>query len=304
MKKTLTGALTQEYVEECQQRVISRLTQFLPETNEQPVARFYEAIHYSVLNGGKRLRPMLVYTTSHALKVDSQSADIIAAVVELIHTYSLIHDDLPAMDDSHLRRGFPTCHIAYDEAIAILVGDALQSLAFEILSSCKELRASDQQRVKMITVLAKAIGARGMIAGQVVDIDSANQKLSLGQLEAMYLKKTGMLLQTCIHLVTLLSENTNKLSVKNLLQFGEYIGLIFQLQDDVFDIEIDTEKMGKPQGLDLKRNKNTYPEIIGLEPTKQKIMQLHKQALDVLERCDINTLPLIKLANYILQRSY
>ena len=262
-----------------------------------------QATHYSVLNGGKRLRPFLVYATGKMLGANKQDLDVLAAAIECIHSYSLVHDDLPAMDDDDLRRGRPTCHIVYGEAHAILAGDALQTLAFDLIAN-HSFNVPAQQQLKMIAALAKASGIEGMVGGQALDIAATDKLVNLAELERIHKLKTGALLNCAITLGALCAADTNQQTLLQLKQFGDAIGLAFQVQDDILDIEGDTQVLGKPQGSDVAANKATYPALLGLTGAKQKAQSLLKCALDALAAIDADTSELENLAKYIVERDY
>lgn len=262
-----------------------------------------EAIHYGVLNGGKRIRPFLVYATGQMLGADKNDLDILAAAIECIHSYSLVHDDLPAMDDDDLRRGRPTCHIVYGEANAILAGDALQTLAFDLIANHK-FKVPATEQLKMIAALSKASGIEGMVGGQALDIAATDQVINLAELERIHKLKTGALLNCAIILGALCAPNTNDKTLKQLKIFGDAIGLAFQVKDDILDIESDTITLGKPQGSDIAANKVTYPSLLGLDGAKQKAQQLLIKALNALANIDADTEQLEHLAKYIVERDY
>ncbi|AOT09580.1 (2E,6E)-farnesyl diphosphate synthase [Pseudoalteromonas luteoviolacea] len=258
---------------------------------------------YSVSNGGKRLRPFLVYATGEMLGANIEDLHIAAAAVECIHSYSLVHDDLPAMDDDDLRRGKPTCHIAFDEAQAILAGDSLQTLAFEFLAS-HQFKAPVEQQVAMIKSLAKASGLQGMVGGQALDIAATDKQTSIQALEHIHRLKTGALLNCAIELGALCAPQITDLTRSQLKDFGLAIGLAFQVQDDILDIEGDTHTLGKPQGSDLEHNKSTYPALLGMTGAKEKAQTLIDQALSALENIDADTRLLAELAKYIIARDH
>ncbi|MDP5211934.1 (2E,6E)-farnesyl diphosphate synthase [Pseudoalteromonas tunicata] len=262
------------------------------------------ASRYSLLNGGKRMRPCMVYVTGEIFGANPDDLDLVAAAIECIHSYSLVHDDLPAMDDDDLRRGMPTCHIAYDEATAILAGDALQTFAFEILSSNKFKTINAQQQVALIANLASASGLRGMCGGQALDIAATNCAINLTQLEQIHQLKTGALLTSAILMGAICAPKTTPEILQNLKIFGENIGLAFQVQDDILDIEGDTAVLGKPQGSDLQANKSTYPSLLGLEQAKLKSQQLYENALNALAQIPADTTQLAQLAAYIVSRDH
>lgn len=262
------------------------------------------ASRYSLLNGGKRIRPCLTYVTGEILGANPDDLDLVAAAVECIHSYSLIHDDLPAMDDDDLRRGKLTCHIAYDEATAILAGDALQTFAFEILSSNRFKAISAQQQVMLIANLARASGLKGMCGGQALDISATNRVINLDQLEKIHQLKTGALLTSAITMGAICAPKATPEILHHLNVFGENIGLAFQVQDDILDIEGDTATLGKPQGSDLEANKSTYPALLGLEQAKLKSQQLYENALNALAKIPEDTTLLAQLAAYIVSRDH
>jgi farnesyl diphosphate synthase len=228
---------------------------------------------------------------------------VLAAAIECIHSYSLVHDDLPAMDDDDLRRGRPTCHIVYGEAHAILAGDALQTLAFDLIAN-HSFNVPAQQQLKMIAALAKASGIEGMVGGQALDIAATDKLVNLAELERIHKLKTGALLNCAITLGALCAADTNQQTLLQLKQFGDAIGLAFQVQDDILDIEGDTQVLGKPQGSDVAANKATYPALLGLTGAKQKAQSLLKCALDALAAIDADTSELENLAKYIVERDY
>ena len=256
-----------------------------------------EAMRYSVLNGGKRLRPILVYLSSELGEADHNSVDTLAGSIELIHCYSLIHDDLPSMDDDDLRRGNPTTHKKYDEATAILAGDALQPLAFELISN---LDTSDTNKITIVNCLANACGYLGMVGGQIKDIHS-KEISTVNELDVMHSQKTGRLIQASLETSGILSRLDQK-DIEALSIYGEKIGLAFQIQDDIIDIESPSSISGKDQGSDINQNKITYPSIVGLEESRTKARELASEAKEILHLLQKNTDNLHKLADYIVQR--
>ncbi|CAM4152636.1 (2E,6E)-farnesyl diphosphate synthase [Pseudoalteromonas ostreae] len=294
--------LITEQIKCAQQDVEATLNRYFdqPLDTEQSIK---QATHYSVLNGGKRLRPFLVYATGKMLGANKQDLDVLAAAIECIHSYSLVHDDLPAMDDDDLRRGRPTCHIVYGEAHAILAGDALQTLAFDLIAN-HSFHVPAQQQLKMIAALAKASGIEGMVGGQALDIAATDKLVNLAELERIHKLKTGALLNCAITLGALCAADTNQQTLLQLKQFGDAIGLAFQVQDDILDIEGDTQVLGKPQGSDVAANKATYPALLGLKGAKNKAQSLLKYALDALATIDADTSELENLAKYIVERDY
>ena len=273
----------QTLLKEYQQRVNQTLETWLPPADLNP-ATLHQAMRYSVLGSGKRVRPILVYATASALNIPLQKVDGIAAAVEIIHAYSLIHDDLPAMDDDDLRRGRPTCHKQFDEATAILAGDALQALAFYILSHDPEMTADANSRLKMIEKLALFSGSRGMAGGQAIDLASVGKSLNLEQLETMHIHKTGALIRTCIHMAALSGDHIDEQQIEALDRYAKKIGLSFQVQDDILDVISDTETLGKPQGSDASLDKPTFPSILGLQQAQDKAQDLHQQAVEAIEQ--------------------
>lgn len=282
-------------------RAESALNRWLPSQETEP-KRLHEAMRYSAMAGGKRVRPFLVYATGEALGTPLEQLDGAAAALECIHAYSLVHDDLPAMDDDDLRRGKPTCHIAYDEATAILVGDGLLTLAFEILSSDDQLIQNDRLRLKMIAALARASGSDGMVGGQAIDLQSVGKTLDLAALENMHRRKTGALIRCAIELGCLGSAMEDPQVTSSLLRYAETLGLAFQVRDDILDIEGDTEIIGKTQGSDVDRNKPTYPALLGMEKAKQIAEELHHTALGCLTSFDRRADTLRDLSTYIVKR--
>ncbi len=289
------------FMTQSRQQVDAALENWLPASNQQP-QRLHEAMRYSVFNGGKRVRPFLVYATGHALGIPMSALDGAACAVELIHAYSLVHDDLPAMDDDDLRRGQPTCHIAFDEATAILVGDALQTLAFQIIIKDSKLTSSATNKLKILDTLAYASGSMGMVGGQAIDLDAVGQQLSLEELENMHLHKTGALIRCSVCIAALAAPNLNPRTLENLDLYACSIGLSFQIQDDILDEESDTQALGKTQGKDRDNNKPTYPLLMGMDGAKQKAIQLHTDAVDALSQFGNEANFLRELSKYIIER--
>ncbi|MCP4187169.1 MAG: (2E,6E)-farnesyl diphosphate synthase [Gammaproteobacteria bacterium] len=264
-----------------QQRVNQALEHWLPAEAVNPMT-LHKAMRYSVLAPGKRVRPVLVYATASTLGLDLKRVDGAAAAVEMIHAYSLIHDDLPAMDDDDLRRGRPTCHVEFDEATAILAGDALQALAFYVLSHDQQMTQNSAAKLEMVEKLSLFSGSRGMAGGQAIDLTSVGKSLNITELETMHIHKTGALIRTCIQFAALSSDNLSDDKFHALDSYAKAIGLSFQVQDDILDVIGDTETLGKPQGSDMQRNKPTFPSIIGLEASREKTLELHEKALQSL----------------------
>lgn len=261
-----------------------------------------EAMRYGLLLGGKRARPFLVYITGQMLGCKLDDLDTPASAVECIHAYSLIHDDLPAMDDDELRRGKATCHIKFDEATAILTGDALQTLAFTILAEGRVNPNTENNRIKMVKVLADASGANGMCMGQALDLAAENKQVSLQELEAIHRNKTGALMKSAIRLGALAAGEKGLEVMPQLDKFADAIGLAFQVQDDILDIISDTETLGKPQGSDQELNKSTYPALLGLDGAINKAHTLLNEALQALEAIPYNTELLEEFARYVVER--
>ncbi|MCW2269486.1 Farnesyl diphosphate synthase [compost metagenome] len=264
--------------------------------------RLYAAMRYSVMNGGKRVRPLLAYAACEALGVAPEQANGAACAVELIHAYSLVHDDLPAMDDDDLRRGQPTTHKAFDEACAILAGDGLQSLAFNALLDPQLSPQTDAIRLVMVQTLALAAGPAGMVGGQAIDLGSVGLKLDQTALEFMHRHKTGALIEASVRLGALASARADQLQLQALQTYARAIGLAFQVQDDILDVESDTETLGKRQGADIARDKPTYPALLGLDAAKAYALELRDQALHALRPFDAAAEPLRALARYIVER--
>lgn len=265
----------------------------------------HAAMHYSVLNGGKRIRPMLVYAAHAALDSGWERADGCAASVEMIHAYSLVHDDLPAMDDDALRRGRPTCHVAYGEATAILAGDALQALAFEVLAAdLRQRRVDAAQGYRMLLLLAEACGSQGMAGGQAIDLACVGHTISVEALEHMHQLKTGALIRASVLLGALCAGCTDSRTYDCLGRYAQLLGLMFQIRDDLLDVEGDTQTIGKPQGSDQAKRKPTYPAILGLERTRDRMRCLHEQALEILDPLPLHKDDLRDLADYAIHRTH
>ena len=290
------------FISSCQARVEATLQQWLPPVKTPP-ARLHEAMRYSTLGGGKRVRPVLAYATGQALGIEAERLDAPACAVELIHTYSLVHDDMPAMDNDDLRRGRPTCHKQYDEATALLVGDALQTLAFYILSHDKRMQADAEARIQMVEMLAISSGSRGMAGGQAIDLDSVGTELDLAQLENMHIHKTGALIRTSVRLGTLFQPDLDQTLVHKLDHYAKCIGLAFQIRDDILDVEGDTETLGKTQGKDQANDKPTYPSLLGLSESKERAQMLLDEAIESLQMLDERADPLRWIAEYIVNRN-
>jgi geranylgeranyl pyrophosphate synthase len=292
-----------EYISFCQGRVEKALEERLPSEKILP-NKLHQAMRYCVLGGGKRMRPLLTYCAGQTLGLPLEVLDAPACAVEFIHVYSLIHDDLPAMDDDNLRRGKPTCHIAFDEATAILAGDALQALAFEILAHDSSITATHDYRLKMITALAKASGSQGMVGGQAIDLESVGVQLNLPELENMHIHKTGALIRASVNMASLSKSDIDPGLAIKLDHYAKCIGLSFQVKDDILDVESDTATLGKTQGKDGNNEKPTYPALLGLAGAKQKALELHEKALDSLSVFGKEADLLRDLSLYIIQRDH
>jgi geranylgeranyl pyrophosphate synthase len=275
------------------------LERVLPPAELSP-QQLHEAMRYAVLGGGKRLRPVLVYATGHALGAAFERLDAAACAVEIIHAYSLVHDDLPAMDDDALRRGRPTCHIAYGEAMAILAGDALQALAFDVLAN--DPHPAPALKVEMLRVLAAACGAHGMAGGQALDLAAVGRKLAPAELERMHVFKTGALIRASVRLGALGAGCTDSALLDALERYGHAIGLAFQIRDDMIDIEGDSATLGKTAGKDAAQDKPTYPAILGMDGARAELARMTEAALEALAPLGARGAELAALADYIAAR--
>ena len=289
-------------IEEYQTRIEQVLDRCLT-LPDSGTARLREAMRYSVLGGGKRLRPILVYTTGQSLGAPLEQLDIPAAAVELVHVYSLVHDDLPAMDDDDLRRGRSTCHRAFDEATAILVGDALQALAFDVLSNDASGPISPAARLKMIRILAYASGTSGMAGGQAIDLASVGSALSAAEVENMHRRKTGALIQCSVLLGATAAGLSVGSELEALTRFGADIGLAFQIQDDILDVEGETAVLGKSAGADSARNKPTYPSTVGMPAARARAQELCDAAIAALAPLGKRAEGLAELARFVVNRA-
>ena len=283
-------------------RVNEMLEQSLPSA-ELPPRQLHEAMRYSVLGGGKRVRPLLVYATGEALGIESSILDAPAAAIELMHAFSLVHDDLPAMDDDDLRRGQPTVHIKFDEATAILAGDALQTLAFEILAHPEENR-DPALSLEMIETLAQASGWHGMVGGQSLDIEGAGKHIKEDDLILMHRLKTGALINASVKLGAISTGLASKDTLDSLEKFAECIGLAFQIKDDILDVEGVTEVLGKQQGKDQTLNKPTYPSILGMEGARTRMQALFDEGTQALSIFGKDAEKLQGIASFIIERKH
>lgn len=270
----------------------------LPPKHIEP-RRLHEAMRYSTLDGGKRIRALLVYATGHLLALPASILDSIACSIELIHAYSLIHDDLPSMDDDDLRRGKASCHKAFDEATAILAGDALLTLAFNVLAKAD---CSAEQKVNCIQLLSQASGSRGMVGGQAIDLANEGRAVSVADIENMHIHKTGALICACITLVASLKFKPTDKQYKHLKHYAECVGLAFQVQDDILDETSSTEALGKTQGKDKQAEKSTYPSLLGLKTSKQLTKDLYANAIANLSSFDERADYLRDIAQFTISR--
>lgn len=290
-----------KFLEENLTRINKALFQTLP---KKDISKVTQAIHYSVMNGGKRIRPQIILILSEILNVDisNENVDLIAAAGELIHCYSLIHDDLPAMDDDDYRRGQLSCHRKFDEATAILTGDAIQPLSLEVLTSIEDPNLSDKTKLEIINLFARACGPEGMVEGQNRDILSENKKLTEEELDQIHYLKTGKLIEACVLCVCLIKKNIDETLIEKLIEFSNKFGLAFQIRDDILDEIGDEDKIGKPAKSDIKNNKSTYPSIMGIEESQRKAQLLIDKALKILHELPFETSKLEFLCQLIINR--
>jgi farnesyl diphosphate synthase len=291
----------QKFLEENLARINKALFKTLP---KKEISKVTEAIHYSVMNGGKRIRPQIILILSDILNVEisNDNVDLIAAAGELIHCYSLIHDDLPAMDDDDYRRGQLSCHKKFDEATAILTGDAIQPLSLEVLTSIEDPNLKDDTKLKIINLFARACGPEGMVEGQNRDILSENKVLTEEELDEIHYLKTGKLIEACVMCVCLIKKNIDDITVEKLIKFSNKFGLAFQIRDDILDEIGDETKIGKPIKSDIKNNKSTYPSIIGIEKSQKKAELLISEALKILNELPFKTDKLEFLCELVINR--
>ena len=282
-------------------RMEDALSRRLPPSGRLP-QRLHEAMRYSVLGGGKRVRPILLLATARALGLHEEQVEAAACALELVHVYSLVHDDLPAMDDDDLRRGRPTCHKAFDEATALLVGDALQSLAFELLARDPGLPDAPMVRVRLVGLLAEAIGSLGMAGGQAIDLQSEGRSLSIEQVEQLHALKTGALIRASVMMGAACVPALDARLERSLAGFATPIGLAFQIQDDLLDELSDTATLGKAAGADRERGKSTHPAILGIAGSQERVRTLSRAALDSLEPLGSNADALRAVADWLLAR--
>jgi geranylgeranyl diphosphate synthase type II len=287
----------------CRERV-QRVLKTQLETLPGPATRLRDAMLHASLLGGKRVRPVLAYASAQAVGGTLEAADMAACATELVHCYSLVHDDLPAMDDDDLRRGKPTVHIAFDEATAILAGDALQALAFRLLSDPTLHPAAPMTSLRMINLLAAAAGFEGMVSGQSIDFEATGRSVSLQDLQTMHSLKTGALISASVLLGALTTEKATDMQLSALGRYAECIGLAFQVQDDILDVVSDTATLGKTQGADQAMNKPTYVSLLGLDAARSKAQDLCDSALAALTGFDGRADALRQIARYIVERRH
>ena len=281
------------------ERTLERL---LPDPHIMPT-RLHDAMRYAVLGGGKRVRPMLALAAGLVTEADPERVKVVASAVEIIHAYSLVHDDMPCMDDDVLRRGKPTCHVEFDEATALLAGDALQALAFELMSSIR-LADSSEAQIRMQHLFARACGSHGMAGGQAIDLANVDKQISLPELEFMHMLKTGALIRASVLLGAFCGKELSEADIAHLDRYGKLVGLAFQVVDDILDCESNTEKLGKTAGKDVEANKPTYVSLMGLTPAKQFAAQLLQDALQALDGFGDSATRLRQLASFIVERQH
>ena len=284
-----------------QKRVRAFLSAYLPAADQPPV-ELHAAMRYATLGKGKHIRPLLTYASGQALDIDPDDLDAFAGAVELIHAFSLVHDDLPAMDDDELRRGDPTTHIAYGEAVAILAGDALQIAAFQLLSSDRRLSRRPRVQTRAIDILAKAAGSLGMTGGQAMDMAAEGRKLSTAELETMYLRKTGQLIRASIAMPCAWREHADPFATQHLLRFAERIGLAFQIRDDLLEHVGTDAVIGKSTQSDIANHKATYPGLFGVARARHRAEQLYDEAMSSLQNLGQDAESLWQLAHFIIRR--
>jgi geranylgeranyl pyrophosphate synthase len=290
------------FISNCQERVEKQMARMIPAADHNPV-NLHKAMRYSALAEGKRIRPVLTYATAALFDRPAEISDTPAAVLELIHAYSLIHDDLPSMDDDDLRRGQPTCHVKFDEATAILAGDALQALAFGALAANLD-GITLANRLAMIELLARSSGSLGMAGGQALDLEATGKELQLGELENIHIHKTGALIRTSVIFGALCAEKVKKDEHKRLDHFAKCIGLAFQIVDDILDVVGDTSTLGKTKGKDALQLKTTYPDLLGLQGARSRVDELIEEAINSLSIFDSKADMLREIADYIASRSH
>jgi len=292
-----------ELIRNYQDRAGRALDKRLPAAELHP-ADLHQAMRYAVLGGGKRIRPVLVYSAGAVVGAALEALDGPACAVEFIHAYSLIHDDLPAMDNDDLRHGRPSCHKAFGEALAILAGDALQALAFQVFGQDPAMVADPAIRLRMLDVLARAAGSRGMAGGQAIDLAAVGRKLTLAELENMHIHKTGALIRASVLLGALSQPAVDPAVLERLDRYAKCVGLAFQIRDDILDLIGDTATLGKNQGADRALDKPTYPALLGLDGARDHARALYEEALASLDSLGVEADPLRWIAGYIVERAY
>ncbi|MBA6415640.1 (2E,6E)-farnesyl diphosphate synthase [Colwellia sp. 6M3] len=289
------------FIDDVQTRINDYLTKKLDSLviNDE---KLLDAMRYGLLIGGKRMRPYLAYITGATLDAEQSDIDGVAAAIECIHAYSLLHDDLPAMDDDDLRRGQLTCHKAFDEATAILAGDSLQTLAFDIIANHDFSEVVDKKRINLLRYLVAASGYQGMCGGQALDLAATDKAISLAELENLHSLKTGALLEASVKMAAECSNNATAQDKAQLALYAKLVGLAYQVRDDIIDITSTEEELGKPAGSDLAANKSTYPALLGLHGAQEKAENLYQQALQALDTLPYNTQSLSDFATFIVSR--
>lgn len=293
----------EKYIEQCQTRVNKVLNNALPRSVTEP-KNLHRAMRYAALNGGKRLRSALIYSVGEAMGAKPRVLDTCSAAIELVHSFSLIHDDLPAIDNDDLRRGKPSCHIAFDEATAILAGDALLTLAFELLAKIDSRSIQPSVNLKMVELLSHSVGSLGMAGGEALDVALKDDNISLQKLANIYKLKTSYLICASILLGALSANCNRKLILNRLEKFGLYLGLAFQIHDDIIEIESDEKTLGKSKDSDQRNAKPTYPAMIGLDAAKRKETFCYNKAKKYLSETKIHSEIIIDLSEYIINRKY
>ncbi len=291
----------QVFLDKCCARLDESLARLLPPETTHP-ANLHKAMRYAVLGSGKRIRPALVFASGQAIGTPDALLDGPACAVECIHAYSLIHDDLPSMDDDDLRRGKPSCHKAFDEATAILAGDALQALGFHILAhNCNGI--PEQNRLRMIKLLAQTAGSRGLVGGQIIDLESLGKQLDVAELEDMHIHKTGALIRASVVLGALTKSDIEQSQLDKLDHYAKCVGLAFQIRDDILDVEGETETLGKNAGADSLLEKPTYPALVGLQVARERANELHEEAMESLSGFGLAADPLRWISLYAIERN-
>jgi len=298
----MNNASLQQALTHCQTTVNQEMANWLAKQDTSQT--LIQAMQYSSLQGGKRIRPFLVYQTGLLLGASESTLHTAAVAIEFIHSYSLIHDDLPDMDNDDLRRGHKTCHVQFDPATAILAGDALQCLGFEVLANGYLDPKAEPFRIKMIQALGQAAGSHGMCMGQALDLYAENHSVTLKQLEKIHKNKTGALIRCAVRLGALAAGVTDKNIFAILDKYASAIGLAFQVQDDILDITANTQELGKPSGSDLEAHKSTYPSLLGLDLAQQKAQDLYDEAVQALSELPFEAKTLALFAHFIIQRHY